>query len=238
MDIQAIIFDKDGTLLDFDAFWIAVSVYAIKDMLKQLGRGDIPVDEFLDVLGVHNGRTAADGILCKGTYEQMGLAIYEVLKSHGIDILPQETVRMTIDAYTRNADAGEVRPTCENIREILERIKARGIKLLVVTTDNYEITHKCLVELGIEDLFEKIYTDDGKTPVKPDPQCVSEFSQSFGIPAGKIIMVGDTMTDIRFARNAGIFAVCVGSSAETGKCADAFISDISHIFEVIGEDKQ
>lgn len=51
MDIQAIIFDKDGTLLDFDAFWIAVSVYAIKDMLKQLGRENIPVDEFLDVLG-------------------------------------------------------------------------------------------------------------------------------------------------------------------------------------------
>ena len=34
--VKAIIFDKDGTLIDFDSFWITVSVDAIKHILKNV----------------------------------------------------------------------------------------------------------------------------------------------------------------------------------------------------------
>ncbi len=34
--IKAIIFDKDGTLIDFDSFWVTISEYAIKEMLEAL----------------------------------------------------------------------------------------------------------------------------------------------------------------------------------------------------------
>ncbi len=235
MDVKAIIFDKDGTLLDFNAFWITVSVYAINDILKKAGKEDIDLQEILSVWGVHDGKADVNGLLCKGTYEQMGLALHEVLKAHGAKLSPEETVRLTAQAYTEHAEAGEIKPTCENLREVLVRLKERGIKLAVVTTDNKEITHKCLEKLEIFDLFDRVFTDDGKTPVKPDPWCVTELSQSFGISPQNMVMVGDTMTDILFARNAGIFVICVGDSAETGKQADAFIPDVSHIFEVIGE---
>ena len=48
-------------------------------------------------------------------------------------------------------------------------------------------------------------------------------------------MVGDTLTDIGFARNAGMRMIYVGKSSEARKLADARISDVSHIFEIIGE---
>ena len=42
MDIQAILFDKDGTLMKFDRYWVEVSRHAINDILRQLDREDIP----------------------------------------------------------------------------------------------------------------------------------------------------------------------------------------------------
>ena len=47
--------------------------------------------------------------------------------------------------------------------------------MAVVTTDNKAITHKCLKQLGIADIFDKIYTEDGHTPVKPTPYCAIDF---------------------------------------------------------------
>lgn len=37
MRVDGIIFDKDGTLMSFDAFWVSLSVKALEDVLGQLG---------------------------------------------------------------------------------------------------------------------------------------------------------------------------------------------------------
>lgn len=236
MDIQAIIFDKDGTLLSFDDFWVTVSVCAIKEILAKLHRSDIPVEKLLGAIGVKEGKASPDGLLCKGTYAQIGVAINKVLQGCGAAVSDSEIINMTEDAYIRNADFGAVRPTCDNLRSVLERLKKENIRLFVVTTDNPEITHKCLFELGIEDLFDGIFTDDGNMPVKPNPQCARTISESFSIPPEKMIMVGDTVTDIKFARNAGISVILVGKAGESAKLADYFLPDVSHIYNLIGEE--
>lgn len=235
--VEAIIFDKDGTLIEFDAFWVTVSINAINYILKSIQREDIGLEEILAAIGVKNGISDMDGILCKGTYEQMAVAINEILKKYGCNISQENILKMVIDSYKLNADSGQIKPTCENIREVLRRLNESGIKLAVVTTDNYEITHKCLKKLEIEELFDKVYTDDGKTPVKPDPYCVFNFSEFTGIEKDKIIMVGDTMTDVCFAKNAGIPCVGVGATKKKRQhlinYADAVIPDISYIFDFI-----
>ncbi len=241
MKTKAIIFDKDGTLIDFDSFWVTISLSAIAHILKELDREDIPSDELILALGVKNGITDIDGILCKGTYEQIALVLNEILQKHGCIADPDDMVKMVVDAYNQNADSGIIRATCDNIRDVLCKLKNEGIKLFVVTTDNSEITHKCLLSLGIEDLFDKIYTDDGKTPVKPNPACVFEISNSFGIDIDNIVMVGDTMTDVTFAKNAGIRVIGVGSNSQNrqrlGGYADAVVPDVSYVFDVIKGDK-
>lgn len=235
MDIKAILFDKDGTLIDFDAFWIPVSAAAVKDILSRAGAGDDMLTEVLGALGVHGDTTDPDGLLCRGTYGEMGLEIRGVLSEHGIRLSEEEAMRMTGDAFSRSAGAGTVKPVCAGLRGVLERLKERGIRLLVVTTDNPEVTHICLEKLNIEDLFEKVIADDGVVPPKPDPRCALDFAAESGIPVGEIAMVGDTLTDIGFARNAGMRMIYVGKSSDAGKLADARISDVSHIFEIIGE---
>lgn len=234
MDIQAIIFDKDGTMMKFDSFWIDVSRCAAADILHRLGREDITVGRLLEMLGVAGDTADIDGLLCKGTYEQIALAMGKVLRDFGVKISDAEIIRLTLAAYNDNADAGKIEPVCENIRGVLERLKNGGRRLAVVTTDDSQITHKCLAALGIEDFFEKIYTDDGINPIKPNPECALKFLSEYHIPAQNAVMVGDTMTDIRFARNAGISVIGVGSSRERLKpYADAVIPDISYLPDVI-----
>lgn len=238
---KAIIFDKDGTLIDFDSFWITVSVNTIKYILKELNRDDIPLDKLLSSIGVENGISDIDGLLCKGTYEQIALAFNDILKKYGCDIPKEKIVPMVTDAYNSNAYTGEVKPTCKNIKEVLFGLKEKGIRLAVVTTDNPEITHMCLEKLEIESLFDKIYTDDGKNPVKPDPYCAFDFSKLTDSEKNEIIMVGDTMTDVYFAKNAGISVIGVGETEEKRnhlrEHADIVLPDISYIIEHIEEEK-
>ena len=51
MKADAIIFDKDGTLLDFDAFWISVTVKALGDVFQALSMDDSHLPEIMEALG-------------------------------------------------------------------------------------------------------------------------------------------------------------------------------------------
>lgn len=241
MRADAVIFDKDGTLIDFDAFWVTVSVKAIEDMLSTFGRQEVPMEEILEAFGVHNGVTDMNGILCKGTYEQMGQSVYDILKRYGCEASCEasceEVTRVLIEAYNQNADAGDVKPTCPNLAQVLKQLKDQNKKLAVVTTDNMQITRKCLEKLGVLELFDKIYTDDGDVPTKPDPYCVYDFCEFAHVEKDRVVMVGDTMTDMRFAKNAGIAVVgiakCEGNKEVLAPHADAVIPDPSHLLDLL-----
>ena len=237
MNTEGIIFDKDGTLLDFDAFWVKVSVVAIRALLNDIGTELVDISEILTALGVRDGRTDTNGVLCKGTYEQMGQIVYDVLMKHGISVLQDVVIRRVEVAYQQNAEAGEVKPTCPDLVEVLTGLKNKGLKLAIVTTDNPLITNQCLDQLGIRMLFDRIYTDDGQTPTKPHPHCAWDFCREFGLKKENVVMVGDTLTDMSFAQNAGIRGVGLAVDDQTKAVllpyADTVISSISHLPEVL-----
>ena len=237
MRVDGIIFDKDGTLMSFDAFWVSLSVKALEDVLGRLGMEPGLVDEILEAFGVHDGVTDINGVLCKGTYAEMGEIVYEILSAHGCDADRKDMVRAVEEAYSRNAAAGDVKPTCPDLAEALAELKARGLRLAVVTTDNEPITRHCLAGLGVLQYFDVIFTDDGHTPTKPDPFCAGEFCRLYGLDKERVAMVGDTMTDVRFAKNAGITAISLAPTPE-GKAllaphTNIIIDAISELTEIL-----
>ena len=237
MRVDGIIFDKDGTLMSFDAFWVSLSVKALEDVLGKLGMEPGLVDEILEAFGVHDGVTDINGVLCKGTYAEMGEIVYEILFAHGCDADREDVVRAVEEAYSRNAAAGDVKPTCPDLAEALAELKARGLRLAVVTTDNEPITRHCLAGLGVLQYFDVIFTDDGHTPTKPDPFCAGEFCRLYGLDQERVVMVGDTMTDVRFAKNAGITAISLAPTPEKKALlaphTDVIIDVISELTEIV-----
>ena len=209
MKVAGILFDKDGTLMDFDSFWVSVSVVAVKEALKRLRQEESLADEILEAFGVHNGVTDPDGVLCKGTYGEMAEIFCGILEEKGSYVSLVEAEENLTEAYRSSAACGRVEGSCEHLRELLMGFKRQKIRIALVTTDRRSTTLFCLEKLGIEDLFDKIYTDDGAFPPKPSPDSALDFCRTFQLEKDGVWMVGDTLTDVNFARNAGIGMVGV-----------------------------
>lgn len=237
MVTKAIIFDKDGTLMDFDSFWVTVTRIVIEEVKRNTKVVDVSEDELLTALGVKNGVTNINGVLCHGTYAQMGRIVYDILKNYGCEFSVDEVTELMIEAYHRNYEKGIINPTCDNLCEVLSGLKSQGIKLAVVTTDDLLGVQKCLQELGIEKYFDAVYAEDGELPAKPEPHCIYDFLKKEGLLKSEVIMVGDTLTDTTFAKNGGIKVIGVAKSDANRKIligeANEVIPDISHIFEVL-----
>ena len=235
MKIDAIIFDKDGTLLDFDAFWVTVSKYAVEVFLKKLSITEITSEEILKVFGITGDKCDVEGILCKGTYEKMGEAVFSMLKNTSYTC--EEIVTHLTHAYNDTAHNGIIKPVSLSQEDTLKKLKSQGKKLILVTSDNLEITKRCLEGLNLWTLFDKIYVDDGVTPLKPHPFAGENVSENFNINKENILMVGDTVTDIKFARNVGIKVISIAKDQRNRELlsplADGIITDMSELLNIV-----
>ena len=79
--------------------------------------------------------------------------------------------------------------------------------------------------LGILDLFDSVYCDDGIHLTKPSPYAVEAIMRLYRLQYGDICMVGDTTTDIKFAKNAQVESVCVGNNKKASEMADYTFDD-------------
>ena len=237
MAIRMIIFDKDGTLMDFDSFWVAVSRPAVAEILETLHADPGLAETLLAAMGVTDGVTDVQGVLCWGTYGQMGEVLWKTLQDNGVSCTVEEVAELTAHAYHSHADEGCIRPACDNLKGVLSAWLCSDVKLAMVTTDGPRVTRKCLEALGIGPYFSAICTDDGMFPPKPDPLCIEVLCEQFGFAKDEVVMVGDTMTDVRFARNGGIRVIAV-SKTEAGRAffageADAVTEDISGVANIL-----
>lgn len=223
--------------MSFDEFWVPVSRNAIASVLKRVNCKEVSVESILEAFGVKDGITGIDGVLCRGTYAQMGKILYDILSVSGCRSTESEITALTIQSYHEMINHGNVIPSCENLRKTLLALKSKGTRIGVVTTDDSTITLKCLNKLDIVDLIDEMYTDDGLFPTKPDPYCIETFCKRGKYNKEDVIMVGDTLTDVLFAKNGGIRCIGVAKSDANrmvlqGK-ADLVIKDVSQLLEVL-----
>ena len=238
MNKKLIIFDKDGTLLDFDAYWIPVSQAALSDLVKSANLDDSVIDEIFDAFLVKTGVTAITSSLCHGTYDDMGHDIWGVLNKHNAKLSENEVKALTRELYHKYIENGEIKPTSEKLGATLDALKNDGYILGVVTSDAPLVTEECLKALKIRDFFSFVITDDGVTPTKPSPVSLASLMKKYSLSQDEILMVGDTLTDLNYAKAGGVDFLGLAKSRENASIlsrngAEYIIDDISKIFNLL-----
>jgi phosphoglycolate phosphatase len=90
------------------------------------------------------------------------------------------------------------------VKEALDRLRAAGKRLAVLTNKPVRISRAILDGLGVGGHFFQVYGGNSFDFKKPNPIGVQALMREAGVSAGQTLMVGDSSVDIQTAVNAGI----------------------------------
>lgn len=222
-DIRGIIFDKDGTLFDFQATWSAWA----QRLLLDLAAGDTDKAARLgEAIGFHTGAGcfAPDSPVIAGTPGD----IAEALLPH----LP-EASPLTLIARMNGLAAEAPQVEAVPLAPLLTRLKAAGLQLGVATNDAEAPARAHLAAVGVEKLFDFVAGYDSGFGGKPAPGQLLAFAERTGLKPDQVLMVGDSRHDLHAGRAAGMTAVAVltGLAAEgdLAPFADVVLPDIGYL---------
>jgi phosphoglycolate phosphatase len=219
--ISAILFDKDGTLLQFVSlwgFWGDCLLNQFTENLEQRGI-TIQVEHFPAWLGtVHNRQGNIidydrNGPLAMGTMEDL----YAILswQCYRLGLSWAESMEL-VHRCNHNAEAmmEERQPALPlpGLLSFLDECKSHGVPLAVVTADETSAAEKHLGWLGIRQYFSEVIGTDQVTHGKPFPDMVELACQTLTVDPSQVAVIGDTNGDMRMAKAAHA-TVAIGISA-------------------------
>jgi len=120
-----------------------------------------------------------------------------------------------LDYYAEHiADRSQPYP---GVREALSALRERGIALAVVTNKYEGLSRQLLDALDLSGYFGAVVGGDTLSVRKPDPGPLFEACRQLGSDPAEAVMIGDSITDIRAARNADMPVVCVSYGYNHGE---------------------
>lgn len=208
--MQTYLFDFDGTLVD------SMPTYAAM-MLGILEENQVPHEKDIIKITTPLGyaKTAA-------LFHEMGL---EKPVDEIIGIMNERAVK----AYTWDV------PAKAHVIEALQRMKARGDDLNVLTASPHMMLDPCLKRLGVYDLFTNVWSCEDFGTTKADPAIYHMAAARIGRPVEEIWFLDDNLGADTTAKTAGmrVCGVYDASSAEYTQemkaICDAYIEDFSQI---------
>ena len=187
MNYRAVIFDLDGTLLD--------SLEDLADSMNVvLARQNFPVhavEKYRYFVG--------DGIA------ELVRRVLPV--EQRADALVAENIRWMSAEYEQRWN----KKTCPypGIAELLDALTGAGLNLAVLSNKPDAFTKIMVPALLPGWNFAPILGARPGVPVKPDPQAAIEIADQLALSPAEILYLGDTATDMRTARAAGMMAIGV-----------------------------
>ena len=135
------------------------------------------------------------------------------------NLFPHVDARAAVDIYRsyHKNNFGELIRVFPGISELLERLKADGYQIGLVTSRLRNTTVEGLEAYGLLRYFDELVTCDDTAKHKPDPEPILAALRKLNSKPEQAVMVGDTMFDIGCARNAGVMSVLVNWSVSVSE---------------------
>ncbi|MEO6301190.1 MAG: HAD family hydrolase [Paracoccaceae bacterium] len=220
--IDAIIFDKDGTLFDFRASWGAWTM----SLLDELATSPAHARELGRVLGYDQFTRsfAKDSPVISHTTPEIAVILHPSLTGINLADLNDRMNALSANAPMQPAVA---------LRPVLQALKARNLTLGLATNDTELPARTHLDRAGVLDLFDFVVGCDSGWGGKPAPGQLNAFARQFNLTPARVAMVGDSKHDLDAGRAAGMHAVAVltgvATADELAPHADVVLADISHL---------
>jgi phosphoglycolate phosphatase len=235
---RLMIFDKDGTLIDFTATWVPLIRKRVAFVLKKLGGnrefevlllkswGIDPVTGKVDPRGPCPVSPRSDEIVI-GT-----MALYQY--GYPWDESKQ-LVASAFDEADADGDWREKAVPIKGIRPFLSRLKENGFRTALATNDERKDTEAILNYLGLAGLFDMILCAGEVYPPKPHPETIFAICHQLDINPQETVMMGDSVADMISGKKAGV-ALTVGileggvtPREELEKVADLVVDSIQDL---------
>ena len=178
-DIDAVIFDLDGTLLDSLWAWENSGVNFLRT------QGINPPEGFNDQLAQ---LSLMDGAKL-------------VKEKYNLPQSPEEILRLTL-APIRERYFHTIMPK-PGVPELLRRLKAEGVKMCVATASDKELTVAALKRTGLLSYFDFILTCDEVGAGKRTPVIYEAALKKLGTQKKRTLVAEDALYALTTAHNAG-----------------------------------
>ncbi|TYC65154.1 HAD family hydrolase [Stappia sp. BW2] len=200
-NISAILFDKDGTLLDFDATWEP----AYRETSLFAARGDRTLaDRLLEETGMDlaSGKSAAGSLLAAGNSAEIAAAWIACGADFQEGALTADLDRVFVGCMHDAA-------TLPGIPAAVETLSETGFTLGVASSDSEAAIRAFLAGTGLAPRFAFVTGYDTGFGPKPKPGMVHGFAEATSLVPDRIAVVGDNTHDMEMARSAGA-GLCIG----------------------------
>ena len=184
-----VIFDLDGTLADTAGDLMG----ALNVVLAGDGIPPLPVDQARTLLGAGGRALIERGFAVSG----------RSLDKARLELLFQQFLAH-YEAHI--ADHTALFP---GVVEALDRLETSGFDFAICTNKMEQPSRKLLDLLGVSQRFRAICGQDTFGFYKPDARTLPAVIERAGGSIGAAVMIGDSITDIAAAKNAGVPVIAV-----------------------------
>ena len=228
---KLVIFDKDGTLIDFDAMW-GGWVEALALRLEAATGQPMAAALFaaIDYDAVAR-RTIAGGRLAVMPMAGLLALTRQVLAAQGV---PGSQADVALAAAWHIPDPVTTARPLADLPRLFTALHGRGLKIAIATSDDRAPTLATLASLGVAALVDVVIAADDGVPLKPAPDMVLAACRATGAVPRQAIVVGDDLPELEMARAAGAgLAVGVTSGVSTSAVfppyADVVLANVGQL---------
>lgn len=208
-DINLVVFDKDGTLIELYIYWFQMVSLRTKLIGERLKLNKEQQDDLLYEMGVDykNKRLRPNG--------PVGLKKREVVLQAAVNYLNRigykDSYDLCFKIFTEvdQISSGNLQPFVKPIKGALKLINdlvAAKCKIAIATTDK---TSRAILAMDFLEIGEKIDLVIGADKVnkpKPDPEIIYLILESLKVNKLNAVMIGDAISDVQLGINAGLKA--------------------------------
>ncbi|GAA6190499.1 haloacid dehalogenase [Phaeobacter gallaeciensis] len=198
--MRTVIFDLDGTLADTSGDLLA----AANQCFQKMGYGDVLIPGQDAGVALRGGRM----MLTKGL-ERVDAFDAAIVEQYYPVLL--EAYAAAIDLHTFMYPGA---------MDAVEQLKRDGFGVGICTNKPAALAEQLLSNLGVRDAFHSMVGADTLPVRKPNPEPLFEAARRAGGDPAQCILIGDTDTDRKTARAAGVPSVLVTFGPAGGDMAD------------------